>query len=206
MENLKAIRSFSGENRWLSNFWLAPVELVAFGQSYTFASTEHLFQMAKIEHTDLSLDAQRELFDEVASLESPGRAKRFGRSIPSLNENSWNSAKDEAMSRVLRAKYSQNENLRLQLLALDGYFIEEGNHWGDRYWGVDGTGLNKLGLIYMDLRDHWLEESRNDPEWTPARYVPVYFSDPDYGATLDLDTHSKQPYLTLITHEKESLK
>ena len=34
--------------------------------------------------------------------------------------------------------------------------IEEGNNWGDRFWGtVDGEGLNHLGKIIMRIRKEY---------------------------------------------------
>lgn len=174
MAEAKSIRAFEGEHRWLSNFWVAPIELIAFRQSWSFASTEHVFQMAKLEHTDIEISDQQELFEEVAALETPGQSKRFGRRIPHLNVESWNTARDRAMVHVLKAKFSQHADLREKLLGLEGYYLEEGNHWGDRYWGVDGTGKNRLGELLMELRDRWLAKRAEDPDWQPTYFIPVY--------------------------------
>lgn len=176
-----SVRSFSGEHRWLSNFWESPIRIRAFGEDYEFSSGEHVFQMAKLEYAEISAEDQRALFLEAASLETPGRAKRFGRRIPDLDIESWNAVRDEAMAAVIEAKFSQSEELREKLLALEGYYIEEGNHWGDRYWGVDGTGLNKLGHILMELRDRWLTElAASADSWAPTVTVPEYFSSPEH--------------------------
>lgn len=174
MTEPQAVKSFSGEHRWLSNFWVAPIRLVAFRESWSFPSTEHVFQMAKLEHTDIGIPEQRELFEEVAGLETPGQSKRFGRRIPELNIESWNAARDRAMAHALKAKFSQHADLREKLLGLEGYYLEEGNHWGDRYWGVDGTGKNRLGELLMELRDRWLAKRAENPDWQPASFIPVY--------------------------------
>lgn len=169
------IRSFSEDYRWLSNFWVAPIELTAFGERWSFSSTEQVFQMAKLEFTELNLEEQRELFAEVASLETPGQSKRFGRKIPALDVDSWNRARDRAMAQVLLAKFSQHADLRSKLLALKGYYLEEGNHWGDRYWGVDGTGKNRLGELLMELRDRWISRGYDETGRNPNRFIPIYF-------------------------------
>lgn len=174
MTEAKKVLEFSAEHRWLSNFWEAPIELSAFRQHWSFASTEHVFQMAKLEHTRFDMADQQELFEEVAALETPGQSKRFGRRIPELDVDSWNAARDRAMARALKAKFTQHADLREKLLGLEGYYLEEGNHWGDRYWGVDGTGKNRLGELLMGLRDRWLAERAENPDWQPASFIPVY--------------------------------
>lgn len=175
MNEDRQILSFSEENRWLSNFWVAPIELEAFGERHHFDSTEQLFQMAKLEFAETERDERRALFDQVATLDTPGKSKRFGRKIPNLNVDAWNLYRDRAMGLALRAKFSQHEDLRERLLELEGYYLEEGNHWGDRYWGVDGTGENRLGKLLMALRDRWLARRADDPSWNPRPFIPHYF-------------------------------
>ena len=152
MTDGKKILAFEGEHRWLSNFWEAPIEVSAFGNRHILGSTEHVFQMAKLDHSRAGKSQLRELFAEVVAIETPGRSKRFGRRIPQLDLESWDAARDKAMYRVLLAKFTQHADLREKLLALEGYYLEEGNHWGDRYWGVDGTVQNGLGQLLMEIR------------------------------------------------------
>lgn len=41
------------------------------------------------------------------------------------------------------------------LIATGDAILREGNHWGDRFWGVDartGEGENHLGRLLMELR------------------------------------------------------
>ena len=58
------------------------------------------------------------------------------------------------MLRVLRAKFAQNPELAMQLLATGTRYLEETNTWGDTYWGVcEGKGLNMLGKTLMQVRD-----------------------------------------------------
>ena len=59
-----------------------------------------------------------------------------------------------------RKKYLQ-ESLKSKLLSTGDCLLEEGNWWGDKFWGVDiktREGENHLGKIIMQVR----EELRND--------------------------------------------
>lgn len=58
------------------------------------------------------------------------------------------------MYEICLAKFTQNENLKLKLLETEDAYLEEGNDWGDKEWGlVNGNGKNKLGKILMRIRD-----------------------------------------------------
>jgi predicted NAD-dependent protein-ADP-ribosyltransferase YbiA (DUF1768 family) len=52
-------------------------------------------------------------------------------------------------------KFSQ-EPYRTLLLNTGNILIQEGNRWGDTFWGVDlntNVGENKLGLLIMQIRE-----------------------------------------------------
>ena len=64
----------------------------------------------------------------------------------------------EVMLKLLRLKFA-DPALAGRLLATGDTELVEGNHWGDRYWGVSGgIGENHLGKLLMqvrlELRDH----------------------------------------------------
>ena len=41
------------------------------------------------------------------------------------------------------------------LLATGDAELIEGNNWGDTYWGkCNGQGLNRLGILLMQIRDY----------------------------------------------------
>ena len=71
----------------------------------------------------------------------------------------WQIVKDDIMRRAVRAKFAQNPELLAKLLATgDARLIEHTStdaYWGD---GGDGTGLNRLGEILMDIRDELRHE------------------------------------------------
>lgn len=139
----KVITEFQGMYRFLSNFWECPVTL----DGFRYRSAEHAYQAAKATTRNQAL--------LVAAAFTPGEAKRRGRSVTVRPD--WEQVKDAIMLQIVRAKFSQNQDLKEQLLATDDLPLEEGNYWGDRYWGVcpagSGDGKNRLGEILMQVRD-----------------------------------------------------
>jgi ribA/ribD-fused uncharacterized protein len=135
------ITSFSGEYRFLSNFWMAPVTY----EGITYPSSEHAYQAAK------SLNpAIREVF---FMLDSPAEAKRMGQQI--IMRPDWEDVRINVMRDIVTAKFEQNEDLMDLLMATKGRDLIEGNTWGDRFWGQCPlrTGRNELGKILMGIRD-----------------------------------------------------
>ena len=133
------ISSFKNEYGFLSNFY--PVEISYEGLS--FLSVEAAFQACK------TLDkAQRLIFTNLP----PRGAKLKGRAI-FLRED-WEEVKDGIMYDLCKLKFTENEDLKKQLLETGNRVLIEGNHHGDRYWGVvDGVGKNRLGKILMMIRE-----------------------------------------------------
>lgn len=132
------IKSFDGNYRWLSNFYECSVEI----NGKEFNSAEHAYQAHKTNDP--------RWFDDIKNAATPGKAKRLGAKCPVMGD--WDSIKVEVMKKCVRAKFSQNADLKEKLLATDGY-LEEGNNWGDKFWGTnDGIGYNMLGKILMEIR------------------------------------------------------
>jgi ribA/ribD-fused uncharacterized protein len=140
-ENSVIIDSFSGEYRFLSNFYPAQF----YWNGYSFPTSEHAFQMAKaIKHSDQEF---------VRAAPTAGQAKRRGRIIEKRPD--WESIKLQVMREVVAAKFQQNLDLMLKLIETGDVELIEGNTWGDTYWGVcRGKGENHLGKILMELREH----------------------------------------------------
>jgi hypothetical protein len=68
----------------------------------------------------------------------------------------WNDIKYSVMLDLVRQKFARGNWYSKKLLATGDAYIEEGNTWGDKYWGVDartGVGENNLGCIIMIVRD-----------------------------------------------------
>lgn len=141
------IGPFSGELRWLSNFWPAPVML----DGFLYASVEHAYVAAKT--TDPMIRSV------IRTTEKPGEVKRLGRQFD-LRED-WHDIKLQVMEDLLWQKF-QDPELKAKLLATGDEEIIEINTWNDTFWGqCRGKGQNNLGKILMRIRDT-LNETRDD--------------------------------------------
>lgn len=138
------IDSFKGKYYFLSNFYKATVTF----DGITYTNNEAAFQAQKV------LDHNTRL--EFSKLD-PSQAKRKGRSVK-LRED-WEEVKYGLMYEICKAKFTQNLGLKELLLSTGDSYLEEGNTWGDKIWGtVNGIGLNKLGLVLMDIRNELTAE------------------------------------------------
>lgn len=136
---MRTIAAFNGEFRWLSNFW--PVSITC-TDGITYPSSEHAYMASKT----LDMSIRR----EVATLKTPGDAKRFGRKIKLRAD--WEEVKRNEMLSVLRLKF-RDPSLRIKLINTGDAQLIEGNTWGDTYWGVcNGQGQNVLGQLLMLVR------------------------------------------------------
>lgn len=135
----KPIYRFMGDTRWLSNFEYATVVF----DNELYFSTEHAYQAAKT----LDENERRAIRNEL----SPGKAKKMGRKVTMRPD--WESIKLQVMYNLNLQKFTIHKELQKQLLDTGDAVLEEGNNWGDTYWGVvDGKGENHLGKILMQVR------------------------------------------------------
>lgn len=131
------IKSFSGEYRFLSNFY--PVEVVLDG--VTYPTVENAYQAAKT----LDLENRKEFIGVL-----PGFAKRLGQRLEIRPD--WSDVKLNIMKRLNEQKYMRPD-LRKELCDTYPQDIVEGNTWGDTFWGVcNGKGSNHLGKILLAIR------------------------------------------------------
>ncbi|CAG7581733.1 MAG: COG3236 protein [uncultured marine phage] len=137
------IEQFKGEYRWMSNFYECEVE---YG-GITYPSVENFYVAMKT--TDLD---QRKYISTLTA----GQSKRFGRELEmegKLREN-WTDLKVSIMKYGLEEKFSK-EPFKTMLLETEDEEIQEGNTWGDTFWGVDletKEGKNVLGKMIMQIR------------------------------------------------------
>lgn len=142
-----AITSFTGDYFFLSNF--SPGS----GIEEHYPTVEHQFQTIK------AADSAEATW--VRTAPTPREAKRRGHEV-TMRED-WEQTKDGVMEVCVRHKFEKNPKLRRRLLATGDAHLEEGNTWGDRYWGtVNGRGQNKLGKILMKIRAEFQKE---EDEW-----------------------------------------
>jgi N-glycosidase YbiA len=153
------IDRFSGEYRFLSNFW--PCEIKYEGKTYP--STEHAYQAAK------TLDIKER--NKIRDAKTPGDAKRLGRKITLRSD--WESVKLQVMENLVRQKFFDNPKLGKKLIDTGEQELIEGNTWGDKVWGqVNGVGQNHLGKILMKVRQSLIEFSQNLPYYCGVQPQP----------------------------------
>ena len=146
------INNFSGEYEFLSNF--SPCNMAYKG--YIFKSSEAAFQACKCRDP---LDMIN--FTKLSAKES----KKLGRSI--LLREDWEDVKIPIMKDIVYTKFKQNFDICVKLVETGDEYLEEGNTWNDKFWGVcNGDGKNILGIILMDIREIFTKKFKKEiPEW-----------------------------------------
>lgn len=138
------ITEFKGEYRFFSNFYHSEIEL----NGRVFPTAEHAYVSEKSEEPTFK--------DRLAEPQlSPALAKKLGRDVPLRGD--WEHVKIDVMLTVLTRKFKQ-DFFKNKLLETGTQNIQEGNHHGDRFWGVDldvnpNVGENHLGRLLMFIRD-----------------------------------------------------
>lgn len=115
------ISAFTGEMRFLSNFYICPVNV--FGDN--FMSAEHAYQAMKAK---LFSDYER-----IAAAPTCFEAKRIGRQVE-LDPN-FERDKNKIMLDIVWAKF-ENQALSDLLVSTYDNLLVEGNYWHDNYWGM----------------------------------------------------------------------
>lgn len=132
------IKELTGKYRFLSNFFSCFVTY----EGVEYPSVENAYQAAKCKDVE-----DRPFFLTCKASE----AKRRGRVI--CMRSDWDEIKLRVMEELVRQKFSI-EPLKSKLQSTAPDEIQEGNWWGDFYWGtVNGVGENHLGKILMEVRD-----------------------------------------------------
>lgn len=135
------IEHFRGDYAFLSNFWEVPVTY----KGLTYGSNEAAFQAQKCMTEEEKLP-----FTQMR----PSRSKKERRQVKLRPD--WEDVKVGIMEEIVRAKFTQNEDMKWRLLATGDAELVEGNTWHDTCWGVDlktGEGQNHLGKILMKIRE-----------------------------------------------------
>lgn len=149
-------------------------------QQYHIASVDQIsFLFHEIKTSDPNSDFKKNMegrlikeFRRIFTVVSPLKSKEIGKNCPL--QRGWNqehlngkTLKECVMEEGLRQKFSlKNAVLLDKLIKTDGIQLEEGNWWGDKFWGVayknkedafQGInslgGSNLLGLSLMKIRD-----------------------------------------------------
>lgn len=138
------IDSFSGDYRFLSNFYPSPMVIPFPGLGSILVPTvEHPYQALKCDNVE---DAKT-----ILKQRTPGQTKRLIKSMDHINN--FHDYKYDFMKALVTEKFNQNLDLAKKLVETGDRELVEGNTWGDVYWGVcRGVGENNLGKILMNIR------------------------------------------------------
>ena len=133
----------------LDNFSSFKVEF----EGYLYSSAEEAFQ------ANLFIKDYPEIADEIKKSHSAHEAQK----IRFKYEDKINISKEEIlelMENILRKKIEQNPYVLKKLLETKDYMIVEDSpkddYWG---WGINRTGENNLGKIWMKLREEYKKEN-----------------------------------------------
>lgn len=127
------IESFSGDYRFLSNFYIEPDGTHVEGE----------YQRAKC--------VNLQDFKRLGGL-TPHMAKHTGRKVKLRPD--WEEVKIPIMLALVYLKFRDHPELAAKLIATGDADLIEGNTWFDRFWGVcRGEGENHLGKILMEVRE-----------------------------------------------------
>ncbi|XP_011404489.1 PREDICTED: riboflavin biosynthesis protein PYRR, chloroplastic-like [Amphimedon queenslandica] len=126
-----------------TNFFLQPVKI----DGVIWPTTEHYFQAQKFIGTPYC--------EVIRKLPTPREAFQYSRmpEVSRWQRRDWASVKEDVMFKALANKFMQNERLKIKLLETKDCKLIE-HTYRDSYWGDggDGSGLNRLGELLMELR------------------------------------------------------
>jgi ribA/ribD-fused uncharacterized protein len=135
---MNIISEFTGEYRFLSNFWIIPD-----GRGKT---VEHYYQASKASNSND--------YTRILNAATPNEAKKLGKQVEIISN--FDSIKLIIMEQLLRYKFSF-PNMAVKLLSTNDAILQEGNTWNDTFWGIcDNIGQNNLGKLLMKIRDNFL--------------------------------------------------
>ncbi|MER9504702.1 NADAR family protein [Mesorhizobium sp. M0579] len=134
-----------------SNLYRRPVEF----EDETFPTSEHAYQAGKAR--------KPEVRDWVLSAPSPGLVAMAAHGLYYWDiAPGWSRTKFDRMRGVLRAKFTQHEDLKDLLLSTgEARLVESAtvDNEVNRLWGeVNGEGRNMLGQLLMELRTSLRDE------------------------------------------------
>ncbi len=115
-------------------------------------TTEHYYRAQKFEDPEIR--------EKVRLSVSPWVAAQIGRD-PSLPlRKDWDQIKESVMKDALRLKVTQHTEIKDILLSTDDNEIVEHTP-RDHYWadGGDGSGKNRLGILWMEIREELQKQS-----------------------------------------------
>lgn len=146
---MEKIIEFTGKYSFLSNFY----EVFIRYDGLKFDSVEAAYQAQKF-HFPLKL----RFITPCTAKEAKALSNRHRLNVRA----NFHEEKLGIMQALVRLKFSNNSFLNNLLRNTGDAVLEEGNWWGDKYWGISpkgsGVGSNHLGKILMELRKELKEK------------------------------------------------
>ena len=152
----KKVQLFRGPREPLSAFFHHPLRW----RNRTYISAEQAYQYTKLVHHKAPVTAQREML----RCKSSHACKQLAYKTVRSSNDSWNSMKFDLMEEICSAKFLQCKKFKEALRkSRDSYLLH--NTETDSVWGCgpDLQGLNKMGLILMNVRQHDLDYAQDFP-------------------------------------------
>lgn len=146
------IAQFQGIYRFLSNFWYVDIVYC----SVLYRTVEHFYQAMKtLVHAERIAISQARTPGIAKKMASPnGYVMPDGTLFKISLRPDWKNIMNDVMLFGLRKKYTCPD-LAQKLIDTYPHHIQEGNYWGDEYWGVNlrtGVGENHLGDLSEVVR------------------------------------------------------
>lgn len=144
---IKFYRS-SGEFGFLSNLYRAEIEF----EGMKFTSAEYAYQYGKYRN---ETEKEKEILKWAMSAPTGSLIAQLSHSLFSWQiKPNWSNDKINRMKNVLKAKFSQHQDLKEKLLKTGDLILIE-NSKSDPFWGIDknGKGKNMLGILLMEIRN-----------------------------------------------------
>lgn len=116
-----------------------------------YKTVEHAFQTIKF------LETAPEIAEKIKNSKSPFEARSFAHKYKSLRRKDWSKIKYDIMEMLLTQKVLQNPYVKEKLINTFPYMIiEDCGEDDDKDWGcgLDRTGENNLGKIWMKIREN----------------------------------------------------
>ncbi len=146
------------ENGYFSNWYLSDFVIDDF--KYFCVEQYMMAQKAKLFH-----DADN--YTAILRANTPAGCKALGKKVTPFDGKIWDDACYEIVKTANRAKYEQNPDLMMKLLATGDSILAEASPF-DKIWGIgldaktassihpsDWPGWNQLGRILMELREEF---------------------------------------------------
>ena len=150
------------ENGYLSNWYLSSFTV----NGIAFSSMEQYMMHAKA-----ICFGDEDIADRILETDNVAEIKALGRMVRNYNDHHWNGVRQISVYEGLYAKFSQNAELKTQLLATGDAVLAE-CAVQDRIWGIGLSmrdpnrldsnawrGQNLLGYALMMIRDKLSKEN-----------------------------------------------